>query len=52
MKGKKTIRKWRGVGAITASLFSIAVGGLVIVNANAAFINTRLGTTNIKLVET
>ena len=52
MKGKKSFRKWRGFAAITASLLSIAIGGLVIVNANAAFINSRLGTTNIKLVET
>ncbi len=52
MAAGKSFRKWRGLSAITASLLSIAVGGLVIVDANAAFINSRLGTTNIKLVET
>ncbi len=52
MEGKHSFRKWRGFSAITASLLSIAVGGIAIVNANAAFINSRLGTTNIKLVET
>lgn len=52
MEGKHSYRKWRGFGAITASLMTIAVGGVAIVNANAAFINSRLGTTNIKLVET
>ncbi len=52
MEGKHSFRKWRGFGAISASLLSIAVGGVAIVNANAAFINSRLGTTNIKLVET
>ncbi len=52
MKGEHSYRKWRGFGAITASLMTIAIGGVAIVNANAAFINSRLGTTNIKLVET
>ena len=52
MKAKTKARIWRGFTAISASLLSIAVGGVAIVNANAAFINTRLGTTNIKLVET
>ena len=52
MKGKHSYRKWRGFSAITASLMTIAIGGVAIVNANAAFINSRLGTTNIKLVET
>ena len=52
MKGKSKGRVFRGLSAITASLLSISVGGVAIVNANAAFINSRLGTTNIKLVET
>lgn len=52
MGGKHSYKKWRGLSAIAASLMTIAVGGVAIVNANAAFINSRLGTTNIKLVET
>lgn len=52
MKGEK--RKgaaWRGLSAITASLLAIVIGGTGIANANAAFINTRLGTSNYKYVE-
>ncbi len=48
--GKRASRKWRGFSSICASLTAISIGALCIVNANAAFLNTRLGTTNIKYV--
>lgn len=50
-KGSKSTKMWRGMTAVTASLLSIAVGGLAIANVNAAFINTRLGTSNYKTVD-
>lgn len=50
-KKKKAPNAWRGLTAVTASLLSIAVGGLSIANVNAAFLNSRLGTTNYKMVE-
>lgn len=48
---KKSARLWRGLTAILASLLALVVGATTIVNANAAFINTRLGTTNYKYVD-
>ncbi|MCR4904227.1 MAG: glycoside hydrolase family 3 C-terminal domain-containing protein [Butyrivibrio sp.] len=48
--GKGSSLKWRGLSAVCASLVAISVGALCIVNANAAFINSRLGTTNQKYV--
>ena len=52
MKGEKKRRDlWRGMTAITASLLAIVVGGTGIANANAAFINTRLGTSNYKYID-
>jgi len=50
LKMKKASRRWRGLSAIAASLLSVSVGALCIVNANAAFINTRLGTSNLKYI--
>lgn len=50
-KGKKATKVWRGMTVVTASLLSIAVGGLAIANVNAAFINSRLGTSNYKTVD-
>lgn len=52
MKGEKKKRDpWRGLTAVTASLLAVAVGGTGIANANAAFINVRLGTSNYKYME-
>lgn len=48
--GSKKSLKWRGLSATCASVLAISIGGLCIVNANAAFINSRLGTTNQKYV--
>ena len=49
--GKK-FRKWRGLTAISASLLTIVVCGTTIAYANTAIINTRLGTSNFKYVNT
>ena len=52
MKGnKKSGTVWRGLTSITASLLAIMVGGTGIVNVNAAFINSRLGTSNYKYID-
>lgn len=48
---KRNRRVWRGLSSITASLLAIAVGAIFIVNANAAFINSRLGTTNYNYID-
>ncbi len=50
--GKNSTGLWRGLTAVTASLLAVMVGGTTIANANAAFINTRLGTSNYEYVET
>lgn len=50
--GKKSTGLWRGLTAVSASLLAAMVGGTTIANANAAFINTRLGTSNYEYVET
>ncbi len=54
MKSKKqpTGALWRGLSSITASLLAIVVGATSIANANAAIINTRLGITAYKVVDT
>lgn len=52
MKGmKKKGAGWRGLTSITASLLAITIGGTGIANANAAFINVRLGTSSYKYVD-
>lgn len=52
MMGKKINgRVWRGLTSIAASLLAIAIGGTGIANANAAFINVRLGTSNYKYID-
>lgn len=43
---------WRGLTALCASLLALIIGATVIAQANAAIINTRLGITNYKIVET
>lgn len=43
---------WRGLTSVSASLLAVCVGATSIVNTNAAFINTRLGTSNYKVVDT
>ncbi len=42
---------WRGLTSVFAVLLAIVVGGMAIVQANAAIINTRLGITNYKIVD-
>jgi len=42
--GKGRMRLWRGLGTLTAALTAVAIAGTGIANANAAFINSRLGT--------
>jgi beta-glucosidase len=49
MKGKKA-QVFRGCTAISAALLAALIGGSSIANVNAAFINTRLGTTNYEYV--
>ncbi len=41
---------FRGLSTVTASLLAVSVGGASIVNANLAFINTRLGTSSYEYV--
>ena len=43
---------WRGLAAVTASLLAISVGATSIVQSNAAFINSKLGLTSYKVVDT
>lgn len=52
MKYGKGTGKWRGLTAVSASLLAVCVGATSIVDANAAFINTRLGTSNYVAVDT
>ena len=51
MKRKKSARAWRGLTGVSATVMAILVAGSTVANANAAFINTRLGTTSQKMVE-
>lgn len=51
-KRKPTGGVWRGLAAITASLLAASIGATAICEANSAFINTRLGIQNYKIVET
>ena len=50
-KRKPTGGLWRGLSAITASLLAISVGGSAICDANASFINSKLGITSYKIVD-
>lgn len=50
-KGKKSTKLWRGFTSTFASLLAIVVGATYIANVNAAFLNSRLGTANYKIVE-
>ena len=49
---KPTGGLWRGLASITASLLALSLGATAITDANAAIINTRLGITNYKIVDT
>lgn len=49
---KRSSGVWRGLTSVSASLFAIMFGASSIANTNAAFINTRLGTSNYKAVDT
>lgn len=51
-KKKKSSGLWRGLTAIAASLLALVVGASFIVDENAAIINTRLGLTSFKVVDT
>ena len=51
-KKKKSSGLWRGLSAIVASLLALVVGASFIADANAAFINQKLGITNYKVVDT
>ena len=51
-KKKRSTGVWRGLTAVFASLLVIVVGATSIVEANADFINTRLGVSNFKIVDT
>lgn len=50
MKGQKKTQLFRGCTAVSASLLAIMIGGTSIANVNAAFINTRLQSSNYKYV--
>lgn len=52
MKRSKSKKIWRGATAVTATLTAFMIGGTAIANANGSWINTFLGTTNYKTVET
>ena len=49
---KKSAGLWRGLTSVSASLLAVTVGASAIVDANAAFINTRLGVSSYKIVDT
>ena len=51
-KKKRSTGLWRGLTAISASLLALVVGASSIADANTAFINTRLGISNYKIVDT
>ncbi|MCD7760978.1 MAG: glycoside hydrolase family 3 C-terminal domain-containing protein [Clostridiales bacterium] len=51
MKNCKKARLWRGFTAIMATLLAFLVPTTYIVNANLAFINTRLGTSSTSVVD-
>ncbi len=51
MKRKKSARAWRGLTGVSATVMAILVAGSTVANANAAFINTRLGTASQKMVD-
>lgn len=45
---KKSAGLWRGLTSVSASLLAVTVGASAIVDANAAFINTRLGVSQLQ----
>lgn len=47
----KATKVWRGLAAIVAVLLAACICVQTIANANAGFLNTRLGTTNYVMVE-
>ncbi len=49
---KRSTGVWRGLTAIFASLMVVMIGGLQIADANATTINTRLGLSNYRTVDT
>ena len=49
---KKSTGLWRGLTSVSASLLAVTVGASAIVDTNAAFINTRLGISSYKIVDT
>ncbi len=51
MANKKGGYGWRGLTTISASLLAVAVGATGIINSNLAFLNSRLGTSNIEYVD-
>lgn len=51
MGKRRSARALRGLTGISASLLAILTAGNSIATANAAFINTRLGTTNTVIVD-
>ena len=51
-KKKSSTGLWRGLTAIMACFLALLIGASSIVQANAAFINTHLGITNYKIVDT
>lgn len=50
-KLSKSAKLWRGLTAVMAVLMAISICGQSIANANATFLNTRLGTTNYIMVQ-
>ena len=51
-KKKGSSGLWRGLSAIFAALLALIIGATYIADANAAFINQKLGITNYKVVDT
>ena len=51
-KSNKRAMLWRGLAGVMAALLTISIGVTSIANANASFLNTRLGTFNTRLENT
>ncbi len=51
MGKKKNANVWRGLTGVFATFLAATTAGMSIANANAAFINTRLGTVNDVIVD-
>ncbi len=51
MSKKGHSNAWRGLTSLSAGLMALLIGGTGIVNSNAAFLNSKLGTSNYKVID-